>query len=86
MSKRKLLQGVTAEDLDLSDTFIASLFEEASKDQEVLDRKDWIERNYPQSTFTDSSPTNNNNASVGRFQVVPILRSSFNKAVRDILR
>ena len=86
MFRRKSLQGVTAEDLDLSDTFIASLFEEASKDQEVLDRKDWIDRNYPQSTFTDPTPNINNNASIGRFQVVPILRSSFNRAVRDIIR
>ena len=47
------LQGVTAEDLDLSDTFIASLFDGASKDKEVIDKKEWIDRNYPRSTYSD---------------------------------
>merc|ERR550517_205073 len=36
---------------DLSGTFIAALFEEASKDQDVIERKEWIERNYPIATF-----------------------------------
>ena len=39
--------------MDLSDTFIASLFEEASKDKDVIDRREWIERNYPRSTFNE---------------------------------
>ena len=33
------------ETMDLSDTFIASLFEEASKDKDVIERKEWIHRN-----------------------------------------
>ena len=38
---------------DLSGTFIAALFEEAARDQEVIERKEWIERNYPLATFSD---------------------------------
>ena len=41
------------ENSDLSGTFIAALFEEASKDQEVIERKEWIEKNYPITTFTE---------------------------------
>ena len=41
------------ENSDLSGTFIAALFEEASKDQDVIERKEWIEKNYPITTFTE---------------------------------
>jgi len=73
-------EGGPVEDMDLSDTFIASLFEEASKDKDVIDRRDWIERNM--CTFNEVR-TDSPIPSVGRFQVIPILRNSFNKFVRD---
>ena len=41
------------ENSDLSGTFIAALFEEASKDQDVIERKEWIEKNYPITPFTE---------------------------------
>ena len=47
------MQGRPTEEMDLSDTFIASLFEEASKDKEVINSKEWIDRHYPRSTFND---------------------------------
>ena len=78
--------GVTAEDLDLSDTFIASLFEEASKDKEVIDRKEWIDRNYPRNTFDEDSSPSDEHPSVGRFTVVPRLRDSFRIAVKDMFK
>ena len=78
--------GVTAEDLDLSDTFIASLFEEASKDKEVIDRKEWIDRNYPRTTFDEDSSPPDEPPSVGRFTVVPRLRDSFRIAVKDMFK
>ena len=78
--------GVTAEDLDLSDTFIASLFEEASKDKEVIDRKEWIDRNYPRTTFDEDSSPAAEHPSVGRFTVVPRLRDSFRIAVKDMFK
>merc|ERR1712117_425547 len=78
-------EGRPTEEMDLSDTFIASLFEEASKDKEVINSKEWIDRHYPRSTFNDGGspqpPT-----STGRFNVVPLMRQGLNKAVRDILR
>jgi len=75
--------GVTGEDLDLSDTFIASLFDGASKDKEVIDKKEWIDRNYPRSTYSDPN-VSVEHPSVGRFQVVPILRDSFKRAVNAV--
>ena len=42
------------ETLDLSDTFIASLFEEASKDKEVIERKEWIHQTYPRVSIDES--------------------------------
>ena len=44
---------IQLETMDLSDTFIASLFEEASKDKDVIERKEWIERNYPRASIDD---------------------------------
>ena len=41
------------ENSDLSGTFIAALFEEANKDKEVIERKEWIEKNYPITTFSE---------------------------------
>ena len=41
------------ENLDLSGTFIQALFEEASKDQDVIERKEWIEKNYPITNFPE---------------------------------
>ena len=41
------------ENSDLSGTFIQALFEEASKDQDVIERKEWIEKNYPITTFPE---------------------------------
>ena len=41
------------ETMDLSDTFIASLFEEASKDKDVIERKEWIHRNYPRDSIDE---------------------------------
>lgn len=72
------------ETMDLSDTFIASLFEEASKDKDVIERKEWIHRNYPRDSIDDGCPQDH--ASLGRFTVVPsMLRRSYNKAVRKML-